>query len=56
MLEDVYIILGVLVSDDEKVIKCVYCKCMFEYYFDKLVFKGLFEQVMEIVKLKVQDI
>lgn len=55
-LDDVYTILGVAASDDEKTIKRAYRKRMSEHHPDKLASKGLPEQAMEIAKNKAQDI
>lgn len=42
--------LGVKSTDDAIIIKRVYRKLMSEYYFDKLVAKGLSFEMMEMAK------
>ena len=55
-LTNAYQQLGVSAEDDEKVIKRAYRKLMNEHHPDKLVSKGLPEEMMIIAKEKAQDI
>lgn len=55
-LTNAYQQLGVAESDDDKTIKRAYRKLMNEHHPDKLVSKGLPEEMMIIAKEKAQDI
>lgn len=55
-LEDAYKVLGVNAQDDQKTIKRAYRRLMNEHHPDKLVSKGLPEQMMEMAKEKAQQI
>ncbi|MFC0322664.1 co-chaperone DjlA [Gallibacterium melopsittaci] len=55
-LEDAYRVLGVSASDEREVVKRAYRKLMNEHHPDKLVAKGLPEEMMEIAKEKAQQI
>lgn len=55
-VEDAYKVLGVTASDDQKTIKRAYRKLMNEHHPDKLVSKGLPEEMMEMAKEKAQQI
>ena len=55
-LTNAYQQLGVTAEDDDKVIKRAYRKLMNEHHPDKLVSKGLPEEMMIIAKEKAQDI
>lgn len=51
---DFYVVFGVQCDVDECVIKCVYCKLIFEYYFD--CFGDLFEDMCKCVEMWVSEI
>ncbi|AWH88114.1 co-chaperone DjlA [Limnobaculum parvum] len=55
-LEDACKVLGVKPSDDAATIKRAYRKLMTEHHPDKLVAKGLPQEMMEIAKQKAQEI
>lgn len=55
-LSAAYRLLGVKPSDDLKVIKTAYRKLISQYHPDKLVSKGLPQEMMEIAKRKAQQI
>lgn len=55
-LEDAYRVLGVSEEDDRATVKRAYRKLMNEHHPDKLIAKGLPEQMMEMAKEKAQQI
>lgn len=55
-LEDAYNVLGVTAQDDQKTVKRAYRRLMNEHHPDKLVSKGLPEEMMEMAKEKAQQI
>lgn len=55
-LEDAYRVLGVSANDEREVVKRAYRKLMNEHHPDKLVAKGLPEEMMEMAKEKAQQI
>ena len=55
-LADAYQLLGIKESDSDQQIKRTYRKLMNEHHPDKLVAKGLPEEMMELAKRKAQDI
>lgn len=55
-LADAYKVLGVSAQDDQKTVKRAYRRLMNEHHPDKLVSKGLPEQMMEMAKEKTQQI
>ncbi|MDG6894281.1 co-chaperone DjlA [Volucribacter amazonae] len=55
-LEHAYQVLGVTAQDDQKTVKRAYRRLMNEHHPDKLVSKGLPEEMMEMAKEKAQQI
>ncbi|TCP97827.1 DnaJ like chaperone protein [Cricetibacter osteomyelitidis] len=55
-IDDAYKVLGVTASDDQKVVKRAYRRLMNEHHPDKLVSKGLPEEMLEMAKEKAQQI
>ncbi|WP_394131297.1 co-chaperone DjlA [Shewanella maritima] len=55
-LSDAYAMLGVAESDSDQQIKRAYRKLMNEHHPDKLVAKGLPEEMMALAKVKAQDL
>lgn len=55
-IEDAYKVLGVTAADDQKAVKRAYRRLMNEHHPDKLVSKGLPEEMMEMAKEKAQQI
>lgn len=55
-LDDAYKVLGVSANDDKKTVRRAYLRLMNEYHPDKLVAKGMPEQMMEMAKEKAQRI
>ncbi len=55
-VEDAYKVLGVSANDDQKTVKRAYRRLMNEHHPDKLVSKGLPEEMMEMAKEKAQQI
>ncbi|PJG85759.1 co-chaperone DjlA [Conservatibacter flavescens] len=55
-IHDAYKVLGVNDSDDQKTVKRAYRRLMNEHHPDKLVSKGLPEEMMEMAKEKAQQI
>ncbi|SET61859.1 co-chaperone DjlA [Thalassotalea agarivorans] len=55
-IENAYKLLGVTRGSDEKSIKRAYRKLMSQHHPDKLIAKGLPEEMIEVAKQKTQDI
>jgi len=55
-IEDAYDLLGMSEASSDQEVKRGYRKLMNEHHPDKLVAKGLPEEMMELAKVKAQDI
>ena len=55
-LDDAYLLLGIQESASDQDVKRTYRKLMNEHHPDKLVAKGLPQEMMELAKTKAQDI
>jgi DnaJ like chaperone protein len=55
-LDDAYAVLGVTATDDNAAVKKAYRRLMSQHHPDKLVAKGLPEEMMQMAKQKTQQI